>query len=82
LIGVRRRNAWLTRGRTTVEHLSNRLIALRTVSGDASVLLLLNISDRDERFPVHAAGLTDAVHPSAGDPLLVPAQSWRFLTRP
>ncbi len=45
LIGVRRRNAWLTRSRTTVEHLANRTMALRAVNGDDSVLLLLNISD-------------------------------------
>ncbi|MGW6280912.1 alpha-amylase family glycosyl hydrolase [Kribbella sp. NPDC055071] len=85
LIGVRRRNPWLTRGRTTVEHLANRLVALRTVAADASVLLLLNISDQEERFPVDATGFTIDAQPEpgvpAGDPLLVPPHSWRFLTR-
>lgn len=86
LIGVRRRNAWLTRGRTAVEHLTNQLVALRTVGDSGSVLLLLNISDQAERFPVDATGLTVGAHPEAGvpegDPLLVPAHSWRFLTSP
>jgi glycosidase len=78
LIGVRRRAA-LTRGRTKVEHLANELIALRT-SGGGEVLLLLNISDDAHRFDVDAAGLT-ALEPT-GDPLLVPAHSWRLLTTP
>jgi glycosidase len=86
LIGVRRRNSWLTRGRTTVEHLTNQLVALRTVGDDGVVLLLLNISDQAERFPVDATGLTVGAQPEdgepAGDPLLVPPHSWRFLTRP
>jgi glycosidase len=86
LIGVRRRHPWLTRGRTTVEHLTNELVALRTVGGDGSVLLLLNISDQAERFPVDASGLTVGAQPEpgapVGDPLVVPAHSWRFLTSP
>jgi cyclomaltodextrinase / maltogenic alpha-amylase / neopullulanase len=79
LIGVRRRNAWLTRGRTKVEHLTNRTIALRT-TGDGVVLLLLNISDEAQEFPVSSAGL--AAEDTADDPLLVPAHSWRLLTSP
>jgi glycosidase len=79
LIGVRRRNAWLTRARTTVEHLTNQTVALRS-TGDGVLLLLLNISDEDQRFPVDATGLT-AEEP-ADDPLLVPAHSWRLLTGP
>jgi glycosidase len=84
LIGVRRRNPWLTRARTKVEHLTNQLVALRSVDGDASVLLLLNISKQAERFPVDATGLTVEVQPEAEmpgeDPLVVPAHSWRLLT--
>ncbi len=79
LIGVRRRNAWLTRGRTKVEHLTNRTIALRS-TGDGVVLLLLNISDEAQEFPVSSAGL--AAEDTADDPLLVPAHSWRLLTSP
>jgi cyclomaltodextrinase len=79
LIGVRRRNAWLTRGRTKVEHLTNRTIALRT-TGDGVVLVLLNISDEAQEFPVSSAGL--AAEDTADDPLLVPAHSWRLLTSP
>ncbi|MEV0801402.1 alpha-amylase family protein [Kribbella sp. NPDC050281] len=69
LIGVRRQHAWLTRSRTKVEHLTNTAIALRSGSGDDSVLLLLNVSDEAYDFPVEA-----------GDPLTVAAHSWRLLT--
>ncbi|GAB2636114.1 alpha-amylase family glycosyl hydrolase [Kribbella swartbergensis] len=80
LIGVRRRNAWLSRGRTKVEHLTNETIALRSTGDGSELLLLLNISDEPRRFPVDAARLT-ADEP-AEDPLLVPAHSWRLLTGP
>ncbi|MFI6829320.1 alpha-amylase family protein [Kribbella sp. NPDC050241] len=69
LIGARRQHAWLTRSRTKVEHLANTAIALRSGSGDDSVLLLLNASDEAYDFPVEA-----------GDPLTVAAHSWRLLT--
>ncbi|MEU4190373.1 alpha-amylase family protein [Kribbella sp. NPDC026611] len=52
LIGLRRRNAWLTRARTTVEHLTNQTLALRSTHDDASVLLLLNVSDEEQIFPL------------------------------
>ncbi|MGW1344574.1 alpha-amylase family glycosyl hydrolase [Kribbella sp. NPDC002412] len=68
LIGVRRRNPWLTRARTQVEHLANETIALRSTDGDSDLVLLLNISDEAQTFPDHAAE--------------VPAHSWRFLTVP
>ena len=81
LIGVRRRNPWLTRARTQVEHLTNQLVALRSTGGGASVLLLLNLSDQAERFPVDAAGLMVEIGDEpGGDPLLVPAHGWRLLT--
>jgi glycosidase len=80
LIGVRRRNAWLTRARTKVEHLTNETIALRSTGDGSELLLLLNISDDAQRFPVAAARLT-ADEPTE-DPLLVPAHSWRLLTSP
>ena len=69
LIGVRRRNAWLTRARTTVEHLTNETIALRSRQGDDWVLLLLNVSDEEQQFPLE-------------DTPPVPAHGWRFLTSP
>ncbi|MET9275283.1 alpha-amylase family protein [Kribbella sp. NPDC003557] len=69
LIGVRRRNAWLTRARTTVEHLTNETIALRGRHGDDWVLLLLNVSDQEQHFPL------DGTPP-------VPAHSWELLTAP
>ncbi len=80
MISVRRRNAWLTRGRTKVEHLTNQTIALRSTGDSSSLLLLLNISDEAEVFPIDATGLTP--EDSADDPLVVPAHSWRLLTGP
>ncbi|NIK55869.1 glycosidase [Kribbella shirazensis] len=67
LIGVRRRNAWLTRARTTVEHLTNETVALRSTHGDDWVLLLLNISDQDQQLPV-------------SDTPVVRAHGWKLLT--
>ncbi|TDW81184.1 alpha-amylase family protein [Kribbella sp. VKM Ac-2566] len=69
LIGVRRRHPWLTRARTTVEHLTNESLALRSTHGEESVLLLLNISDQEQRFPL-------------ADTPPVPAHSWELLTGP
>ncbi|TCC53314.1 DUF3459 domain-containing protein [Kribbella capetownensis] len=66
LIGVRRQHPWLTGSRTKVEHLTNQAIALRSLRGDDSVRLLLNVSDEAYIFP--------------GDPLTVAAHSWRLLT--
>jgi glycosidase len=67
LIGVRRRHRWLTRARTTVEHLTNETVALRSTEGDEWVLLLLNVSDQAQAFP-----LTDTP--------VVPAHAWKLLT--
>ncbi|WP_433163317.1 alpha-amylase family protein [Kribbella sp. CA-247076] len=68
LIDVRRRHPWLTRGRTTIEHLTNETIALRTTGDGAHVRLLLNISDEAQSFP--------------DEPDPVPAHEWRLLTSP
>ncbi|HEY3511105.1 MAG TPA: alpha-amylase family glycosyl hydrolase [Kribbella sp.] len=67
LISVRRRHPWLVRARTSVEHLTNTAIALRSTHGDEWVLLLLNVSDEDQQFPL-------------ADTPVVPANGWRFLT--
>lgn len=67
LIGVRRRHPWLVRARTSVEHLTNTAIALRSTHGDEWVLLLLNVSDEDQQFPL-------------ADTPVVPANGWKFLT--
>ena len=69
LIGVRRRHPWLTRAQTTVEHLTNESLALRSTDGEESVLLLLNISDKEQLFPL-------------ADTPPVPAHSWELLTSP
>ncbi|WP_163506130.1 alpha-amylase family protein [Fodinicola acaciae] len=52
LIGQRRRNPWLVRARTTVEHLTNRAIALRSSGAHGEeLLILLNLADEPYRFP-------------------------------
>jgi glycosidase len=83
LIGVRRRNAWLVRARTTVEHLTNHAVALRS-EGDGQVLVLLNLSDQPYRFPVDTTRLTVAVLPEGtaqpAEPAVVPSHSWLVLT--
>ena len=78
LIGVRRRNPWLTRSRTTVEHLANRALALRMTYGGKTVVVLLNIGDEEFGFPVDVAGLSVEAGDAGTGP--VPGQSWRLLT--
>jgi glycosidase len=87
LIGVRRRNAWLVRARTTVEHLTNEAIALRSGEGDDQVLVLLNIGAEEHRFPVQLDGFELVARPEEtadpADPAVVPAHNWYVLaTRP
>jgi cyclomaltodextrinase / maltogenic alpha-amylase / neopullulanase len=55
LIGVRRRNPWLVRARTTVEHLTNEAVALRSSADGQSLVLLLNVSDEPYHFPLEVA---------------------------
>jgi glycosidase len=85
LIGFRRRHPWLTRARTTAEHLEPSALALR-LRGEApgeQALLLLNTGDAEFRFPVEAPGLSVAETADAAttpaDPLVVPPHSWTLL---
>jgi cyclomaltodextrinase len=84
LIGVRRRNAWLVRARTAVDHLTNQAIALRSSDGESELVALLNVGDEPYRFPLEMAGLVPVGLPDPGvepdDPMLVPAHSWVILT--
>ncbi|TDU90280.1 glycosidase [Kribbella voronezhensis] len=86
LIGVRRRNAWLTRSRTKVVHLTNKALALRSGDARGQLLLLLNVGDEAYHFPVEVAGLVIAAQPDHSplpeEPLLVAPHSWRILTSP
>jgi glycosidase len=88
LIGFRRRNPWLVRARTTVEHLSNTAFGYRCSDdgGGAGIVVLLNTGDDAMRFPVDVAGLPAAVAPEAagspsgmGEPAVVPGHSWVVL---
>lgn len=75
---MRRRNAWLTGATTTVGHLANEQIALTSESGGRRLTVLLNIADREHRFP---GGPAEVLAPAgtSGDPWLLPARSWRLL---
>jgi cyclomaltodextrinase len=83
LIGFRRRHPWLVGARSAAEHLTNTAAALRSTSGDASVLTLLNAGDESYRFPVSADGLEVAETAEPGvipdDPLTVGPHSWTIL---
>ncbi|NIH83137.1 alpha-amylase family protein [Amycolatopsis granulosa] len=84
LIGLRRRNAWLVRARTSVEHLTNRELALRSRSGDDEILTLLNTGDEPRRFPVRIDGLRvlDSSSPGGREPWpTVPAHGWAIFGR-
>ena len=83
LIGFRRRHPWLTRARTSTEHLVSEAIALRVRGPEEGerILLLLNAGDSPHEFPVAAGGLAVAEsseHPPA-NPLVVPAHGWTIL---
>lgn len=79
LIGVRRRNAWLTHAVTTATHLTNTAAALTSSSGDNRLITLLNVGDEPYRFPIDAAGLRPA-ESHDGDPLTVAPHGWSVLT--
>ena len=50
LIGLRRRHPWLYRARTQVLDLQNEFIRYRSVYGDDSMTVLLNVSERAREF--------------------------------
>jgi cyclomaltodextrinase len=85
LIGFRRRHPWLVNARSAAEHLTDQAAAIRSSSGDSSVLLLLNVGDKPYRFPVSADGLTvtETADPKGGavpdDALTVAPHSWTIL---
>jgi cyclomaltodextrinase len=84
LIGVRRRNAWLTGAGPTVDHVANEQIAFTSVSErgtERRVTVLLNIAGHEHRFPDGGPAEILAPAGTAGDPWLVPARSWRILGR-
>ena len=82
LIGLRRRHPWLARARTTVEHLDNTTIALRSSGDGAALTLLLSVDDGPRRFPEALGGavLTDNHGGATTDALLLEPHSWRVLT--
>jgi glycosidase len=82
LIGLRRRHPWLVRARTSVEHVGNTLLALRSSGPDESLVTLLSVDDAPQRFPDALAGRTleDAHGGAPDDPLLLPPHSWRVLS--
>ncbi|MGI5126870.1 alpha-amylase family protein [Pseudonocardia sp. CA-107938] len=79
LIGARRRNPWLTGARTSVDHLANEQIAVTSEADGRRVVVLLNIADREHRFPADGPAEVLAPAGTGGDPWLVPARSWRLL---
>jgi cyclomaltodextrinase / maltogenic alpha-amylase / neopullulanase len=79
LIGVRRRHAWLTGARTTVDHVANEQLAFTSRSGEESVTVLLNLADQEHRFDADREAQVVAASGSGPDPWLVPARSWAVL---
>jgi glycosidase len=82
LIGLRRRHPWLVHARTTVEHVTNTTLALRSTphGGGPGLVLLLSVDDQPQRFPAELAGEVVESAAPAEDPLQMPAHSWRILT--
>ncbi|MCU1665246.1 MAG: alpha amylase, catalytic region [Pseudonocardia sp.] len=79
LIGMRRRNAWLTGARTAVDHVANEQLAFTSRSGDGEVSVLLNLADREHRFDPRGDAQVLASSGSGGDPWLLAPRSWAVL---
>ncbi|RZT84323.1 glycosidase [Pseudonocardia sediminis] len=83
LIGLRRRHPWLVDARTTVEHVTDTTIALRSAprEGDGGgLVLLLSVDDAPFRFPDELHGEVQAEAAPTDDPLLLEPHTWRILT--
>ncbi len=82
LIGLRRRHPWLVHARTSVLHVTNTTLALRSTprGGGAGLVLLLSVDEQPQRFPDELAGEVVESATPAGDPLEVPPHSWRVLS--
>ena len=82
LIGLRRRHPWLVQAHTTVEHVTNTTLALRSTHrhGGAGLVLLLSVDDQSQRFPAELTGEVVESAAPADDPLQMPPHSWRILT--
>ncbi|PPB48781.1 alpha-amylase [Arthrobacter pityocampae] len=80
LIGLRRRNAWLHRARTEVLHLSNEVLAYRSVDESHALVVLLNLSHEDQRLGTAGATSVLAGQAAVDDgSALVPARGWAVL---
>jgi cyclomaltodextrinase len=80
LISLRRRHPWLTHATSEVLHLSNEQLALAATSpeGDDRLVLLLNLADREETFPVELdeVSVIEQSDGSKADQLLVAPHGW------
>jgi glycosidase len=79
LIGVRRRNTWLTAARTRVDHVANEQLAFTSRTGDSAVTVLLNVADSAHRFDGSGAPAVLARSGESAEPWLVPPKSWAVL---
>ena len=87
LIGLRRRNPWLHRARTTALQLENTRYIYQSRAGDDSLIVALNVDDAAMTVPVAALVGSDAeILAGSGAPSLrtvseveVPAHGWLVL---
>lgn len=83
LIGLRRRHPWLVDARTTVEHVTDTTMALRSTprhDDGGGLVLLLSVDDAARRFPDELNGEILAEAGPTDDPLLLDPHTWRILT--
>ncbi|HEY8981915.1 MAG TPA: alpha-amylase family glycosyl hydrolase, partial [Streptomyces sp.] len=78
LIGLRRRNSWLTSARTTITTLTNETIAYTTASGPNALTVTLNLTDRTARFtlPTPVRQLAAGVAKVSADGVELPPHGW------
>ncbi|WP_233450264.1 alpha-amylase family protein [Streptomyces acidiscabies] len=84
LIGLRRRNPWLTRARTTITTLTNETIAYTTTSPDTpdTLAVTLNLTDHPARVSLPTASwqLTAGTGTFTSNGAQLPPQGWAIAT--
>jgi cyclomaltodextrinase / maltogenic alpha-amylase / neopullulanase len=85
LIGLRRRNAWLHRAQTHVEHLANEQLVYTSRAGDDALLVVLNLADDSVTVPAPGAtgvlaGAGSIADSGATASFTVPPLGWAVLS--
>lgn len=80
LIGLRRRHPWVHRAHADVVAVSNETVVLRTATGEAAIVVALNLGDSEVRTPAggatHVFGGRGRLDPAG---VTLPSRAWSVL---